>query len=93
MLLAIPASTAPSERVFSNTGFFDKRARGQSQMVPLLAFIRGNVPLLSPTATGQVEAITNAIDQLPPEKERAACRPEDIHREDEIEETVTEKDS
>jgi hypothetical protein len=99
MLLAIPASTAPSERVFSSTGFFDKRARGQSTMVPLLAFIRANVPLLSHSAHGQVAAVLEEIDGIDSETDETTAEEvaaEELAEEqqesaDAIEESVTER--
>jgi hypothetical protein len=63
MILAIPASSAPSERVFSHTGIFDKAARGRSGIVPLLAFIQANAPLLGVSPHQQVEMILEELDE------------------------------
>ncbi len=46
MLLAVPSTTAPAERIFSSMGYSDRRARGRSNCLPSLAFVRANWKLV-----------------------------------------------
>jgi hAT family C-terminal dimerisation region len=62
MLLAIPASAAPCERLFSAMGTQDRRARGASLILPLLSFIRANVIHLGQSPDEQVDAILGLLD-------------------------------
>lgn len=52
-VLAVPASSAPSERVFSSCGFVDDRSRGASDRVGQIAFCRSGLKFLGETAWEQ----------------------------------------
>jgi hypothetical protein len=64
MLLAIPGSSAASERVFSSMGLSDRRARGMSDSIPLLTFVRCNVLDLGHTAEDQISVAMSLVDEF-----------------------------
>jgi hypothetical protein len=61
MLLAVPATSAPSERIFSSSGFFDRRARGRSNILGTLAYVKKNCRMLGCSPRQQVRRIAELL--------------------------------
>lgn len=59
--LAMPATSASSERVFSTCGFADRRAQGRSGRVGQLAFIKHNIHFLGETCDEQLKRLLELI--------------------------------
>jgi hypothetical protein len=57
VLLAVPATSATSERTFSTAGHCDRVARGRSMALDSLVFVRRNVRLLGETPHDQLGRI------------------------------------
>ena len=59
---AIPATSAPCERVFSTAGYVDKKARCHSNMVAEIVLVRANIHLLGETPHDQVKSLMLFFD-------------------------------
>ena len=61
--LAVPATSAPCERVFSTCGYLDKKARGRSNMIPSLTFCRRNLKFLGASADEQLGELCRQLPE------------------------------
>eukprot|EP01094_Clydonella_sp_ATCC50884_P007458 TRINITY_DN1664_c0_g1_i6.p1 TRINITY_DN1664_c0_g1~~TRINITY_DN1664_c0_g1_i6.p1 ORF type:complete len:167 (-),score=17.55 TRINITY_DN1664_c0_g1_i6:80-580(-) len=63
MLLAVPATTGTDERLFSICGDVDDKAKGKTDILPLLVAIRRNVRLLGNCTFDIVSAILEHMEK------------------------------